>query len=257
MIVEYHRPKSMEDALALLSRTEVDTVPLGGGTALKKDTQAPLAVVDLQALGLNTIKCESKQFELGATVTLQTLIDTPGLPPALYQAARLETTYNLRQVATVAGTLVASNGRSPFTVAMLALDAELTISGQRAAIGLGDLLPQRPETLRHRLVTRVTIPTKVRLAYEYVARTPADAAIVCVAVAQWPSGRTRVTLGGCGAAPVLAMDGPEPGGAEIAARSAYSQSGDERASADYRAEMAEVLTRRGLRAISEMLDVRS
>jgi CO/xanthine dehydrogenase FAD-binding subunit len=254
MIVEYHRPESLEEALALLSRTEVDTVPLGGGTALKKDTQAPLAVVDLQALGLNTIRWESKHIEIGATVTLQTLIDIPGLPPALYQTACLETTYNLRQVATVAGTLVASNGRSPFTVAMLALDAVLSIGGQRSALGLGDLLPQRPEILRHRLITHVGIPSKVRLAYEYVARTPVDEPIVCVAVAQWPSGRTRVTLGGYGVVPVLAMDGPEPGGAEIAARSAYSQSGDERASADYRAEMAEVLTRRGLHAISEMLD---
>jgi CO/xanthine dehydrogenase FAD-binding subunit len=50
MITEYHRPKTLEEALALLSRTEVDTAPMGGGSTLKKDTLQPLAVVDLQAL---------------------------------------------------------------------------------------------------------------------------------------------------------------------------------------------------------------
>ncbi len=32
MITEYHRPKTLPDALALLARTDVVTVPLGGGT---------------------------------------------------------------------------------------------------------------------------------------------------------------------------------------------------------------------------------
>ena len=79
-----------------------------------------------------------------------------------------------------------------------------------------------------------------------IARTPADRPIVCVAAARWPSGRTRLALGGFGAAPTLAMDGPEDSGAQIAAASAYSQAGDEWASAEYRSEAAGILALRCL-----------
>jgi CO/xanthine dehydrogenase FAD-binding subunit len=42
------------------------------------------------------------------------------------------------------------------------------------------------------------------------------------------------------------MDGPEAGGIENAARNAYSQAGDQWASADYREEIAGILARRCL-----------
>jgi len=86
----------------------------------------------------------------------------------------------------------------------------------------------------------------VKLAYEVVARTPADQPIVCVAVAKWSSGRTRIVLGGYGDAPILACDGPESQGGEIAAASAYSQASDMWVSAEYRQEVARILTLRCL-----------
>jgi CO/xanthine dehydrogenase FAD-binding subunit len=260
MIVEYHRPASLEDALALLARAEPVTVPLGGGSALNRPSPQPLAVVDLQALGINFIRQQGNALVLGAALTLQVFQESlnmyrasySDLVTALQSAITHEATYNLRQVATVAGTLVAADGRSPFTTVMLALDAQLTIqpgekpSGIPQTISLGDVLPLRTVRLRSRLITQVTIPMNLRLAYEYVARSPADRPIVCASVAVWPSGRTRVVLGGHGRAPVLAIDGAGAEGAEIAARSAYSQAGDEWASAEYRQEMAGLLTRRCL-----------
>jgi CO/xanthine dehydrogenase FAD-binding subunit len=192
-------------------------------------------------------------------LTLQTLLDfflssvadDYVLQEALIKAIRHEATYNLRQVATVAGTLVSANGRSPFTTAMLALDASIRIvsaskKAEAEEISLGDLLPFRTEMLRGRLITKVTIPSNTHLAYEYVARSPADLPIVCAAVSQWSSGRTRVALGGFGSEPVLAFDGPESGGVEAAAISAYSQAGDEWASANYRKEIAGILALRCL-----------
>jgi CO/xanthine dehydrogenase FAD-binding subunit len=93
-------------------------------------------------------------------------------------------------------------------------------------------------------VTSLSVPLNARLAYESVARTPADLPIVCAAAAAWPSGRTRLALGGYGPAPRLAMDGPDAEGAEVAARNAYNEAMDEWASAEYRQEMAQVLARR-------------
>jgi len=248
VIIEYHRPKSLEEALKLIARSQPRTVPMGGGTVLNRPSSDAFAVVDLQALGLDRILNQGNKLSVGPMVTLQALMDYPGIPEALVNSIRHEASYNLRQMATVAGTLVAADGRSPFAVAMLALDVSLTCQRVSATeqIELGELFLQREQWMPGRLITQVRIPLHVRLAYEYVARTPADRPIVCVAVAQWPSGRTRVTLGGTGGAPLLAMDGPEADGAEIAARDAYSHAEDEWASAAYRQRMAEVLTRRCL-----------
>jgi putative selenate reductase FAD-binding subunit len=252
MIIEYHRPNSIDEALALLARTYLVSAPLAGGTALNRPNPLPIAAVDLQSLGLNGLQARGNYLELGATLTLQSLLEARSLPPALGKAILHEATHNLRQAATVAGTLVAAGSRSPFTTAMLALDASLSLlPDDDSPLALGDLLPVRVERLRGRLITLVTIPLNVRLSYEYVARSPADQPIVCVAAAAWPSGRTRVSLGGYGAAPVLAFDGSEANGAEIAAQSAYSQAEDEWASAEYRMEMAGILTRRCLQGMGE------
>ena len=272
MILEYHRPTKIEDVMSLLARTDPPTIPLGGGTALERFSTRPVAVVDLQSVGLNTIERQGNTLQIGATLTLQSLADTLKNEKhenlaGLQQAITREATYNLRQVGSVAGALVTASGRSPFATAMLALDAQLRLqlaarrsddrqSADRKAgdeqVGLGDLLPLRLERLPHRLITLVSIPLNARLAYEYVARSPADLPIVCAAVAIWPSGRTRVALGGFGDSPVLAFDGSEAEGVEIAARDAYSQAGDEWASAEYRQDVAGVLVKRCIRQLIEL-----
>jgi CO/xanthine dehydrogenase FAD-binding subunit len=244
MIIEYHRPTTLEQALELLGRPEPTSLPLGGGSALNRPDVRPLAAVDLQALGLDTYGLRGNSIEMGATLTLQALLEAGTGMPALNAAIEHEATHNLRQVATIAGTLVAADGRSPFATALLALDAALTLQPGDEAVSLGDLLPLRDERLPRRLITQVVIPANARLAYEYVARTPADRPIVCVAAAQWPSGRTRLALGGFGAAPRLAFDGTESEGAALAARSACSQAQDAWASAEYRQEVAQVLAQR-------------
>lgn len=257
MITEYHRPLKLEDALRLLRRLAPLTLPLAGGTALNQPSPERFEVVDLQALGLSTIRSKGNFLHLGATFTLQALLNylaehaLPGFGMALSRCITHEATYNLRQAATVAGTLVAADGRSPFATALLALDATLTLQPGDESLGLGDLLPLRLERLRGRLITAVTLPLNARLAYEMIARTPADLPIVCAAAATWPSGRARLALGGYGDAPILALDGSEADGAEMAARSAYSHAEDQWASAEYRQEMAGLLARRCLQALQE------
>ncbi|PIX47904.1 MAG: hypothetical protein COZ54_00125, partial [Anaerolineae bacterium CG_4_8_14_3_um_filter_59_70] len=58
---------------------------------------------------------------------MQALLESPHTSPALQIAIKLETTFNLRQMATVAGTLVSCDGRSTFTTAMLVLDAKCSV----------------------------------------------------------------------------------------------------------------------------------
>lgn len=245
MILEYHRPSTLEEALGLLNRPQPPTRPLGGGTLLNLPGGEAVAVVDLQNLGLDKIRRNGATLDVGATVTLQTLVEHEDLQPDLRRAARLEANLHLRQIATLAGTLVAADGRSPLTTALLALDARLTILPGEG-LTVGNLLPLRHELLKGRLITAISIPLNVKLAYAATARTPADRPIVCVALAAWPSGRTRLAVGGWGRSPSLAMDGPDPNGVEAAARNACHDAGDEWASAEYRTSVAVTLARRCL-----------
>jgi CO/xanthine dehydrogenase FAD-binding subunit len=252
MITNYHRPQTLDEALKLLSRP--NTFPLGGGTLLSHSTSDSVDVVDLQSLGLNSIKksgnnpstlpaVAGQRLEIGATVTLQQLLEDVNCPDALRSALKLEAPLNLRNAAMVAGAIVTCDGRSTFVTALLAMDAKLTINNPKSEIIIiGDFLPLRPRGL----ITAISIPLQAKMAFDYVSRTPADKPIVCVALAQWPSGRTRLAVGGYGKAPGLAMDGTESEGVEAAARNAFHEATDEWASAEYRQDVTATLAKRCL-----------
>jgi CO/xanthine dehydrogenase FAD-binding subunit len=220
-------------------------------------------VVDLQALDFHRISEQGNILEIGASVTLQQLLEHGGTKAALHTALKLEAPLNLRNAATVAGALVICDGRSTFAATLLALDARLSFfavarsgkigsarkpaaPGSEESISLGDFLPLRPPCL----ITKLTLPAAVRVAFEHVSRTPADKPIVCVALAQWPSGRTRLSVGGFGAAPRLAMDGTEPAGLEAAARNACHDATDDWGSAEYRMDVAATLAERCFSALA-------
>jgi CO/xanthine dehydrogenase FAD-binding subunit len=243
-------------------------IPLGGGTLLSKPTTASVEVVDLQSLSLDTIRKQGNQLEIGATVTLQELLESEECPEPLRSALKFEAPLNLRNAATVAGTLVSCDGRSTFTAMLLALDTKLEIKSINqielmemeinarppkpdvATLGLGEFLPLRADQIKGKLITSITVPINVKLAFDYVSRTPADKPIVCAALAQWNSGRTRLVLGGYGMTPLLAMDGTEAEGLETAARNAFHEATDEWGSAEYRMDIAATLAQRCLDNLS-------
>ena len=249
MITAYHRPQTLDEALALLNQP--NTLPLGGGTLLSHGMTDSIEAVDLQLLGLNTLTKKGNELEIGATLTLQALLDSEHCPEAMKSSLKLEAPLNIRNSATVAGTLVTCDGRSTFATVMLAMDARIDIRSstprQAAAAdsrvsNIGDYLPLRPSGL----ITSITVPTNVTLAFEYVSRTPADKPIVCAALARWNSGRTRLALGGYGKSPMLGMDGTESEGVEAAARNAFHEATDDYASAEYRMDVAATLAKRCL-----------
>ncbi len=203
-------------------------------------------MVDLQALGLGEIKKSGNYLHIGSTSTLQQLFENPHCPDAVRTALRLEAPLNLRNAATVAGALVAADGRSSFAAAMLALDGSLIIQPNDQDLPIGDFMPLRESQLTGKLIIRIQIPLNAKLAFEYVSRTPLDKPIVSAALAQWPSGRTRLVVGGYGKAPILAMDGTESNGLKSAARNALEDAGDEMASSEYRQNIAGTLANRCL-----------
>jgi CO/xanthine dehydrogenase FAD-binding subunit len=247
MITQYHRPRTLDEALTLL--IQPDTVPLGGGTLLSHGSADPVQAVDLQLLGLDSLEKNGNNLEVGAAAPLQSLLESKECPEDMKQALKLEAPLNIRNTATAAGTLAACDGRSTFVSILLATDSKveqafLENSKIKYRItNIGDYLPVRPRGL----ITKIIMPLNVKLAFEYAARTPSDKPIVCIAVAVWGSGgsgRMRMAVGGHGRSPLLAMDGTSSDDLVTAARNAFHEAADEWGGAEYRMDVAATLARR-------------
>jgi CO/xanthine dehydrogenase FAD-binding subunit len=193
---------------------------------------------------LNGIRQSGYTLEIGATATLQQVWENPSTPAALRQTLEKETSLNLRNASTLAGSLVSAEGRSPLATMLLALDARLSLESASGALqmGLAEYWALRPAGI----ITLVSLPLNAQATYEQVSRTPADFPLVAAALAQWGSGRTRLALGGWGSLPTLVMDGTEPEGLQETARAACSEAQDQWASAAYRMDVAATLAGRCL-----------
>jgi CO/xanthine dehydrogenase FAD-binding subunit len=243
MIGEYLRPNSVDEAVRLLSEAEKVRRPLGGGTSLSRQQAGNFDVVDLQTAGLDDID-EGAQGVVGSMVRLDTLMAQPMVHAEIKRAIQIDASENIRNMATLGGWLVSSDGRSIVTTSLLALDANLTWAPGNVQVRLGDWLPVRAQNQPGLLLTEVAWQTASQLAFEYVARSPKDRPVMVVAVARWGSGRTRVALGGYGQAPIIAMDGMGSTGVDIASRDACFEAEDQWASAQYRREVAAKLALR-------------
>ncbi len=251
MILEYHRPTDLQDALRLLSRSMPLTKPLAGGTHLLRERVAPYAVVDLQALGLDQVTESGQTLDIGAVCRLQALYEHGRIPAAIKQMLQREYSNNQRNAGTLGGLIISADGRSAALTCLSACDALLTWEPETKSIRLGEWLVSRGKINPGRLLTSISIPVDVRLGVEIISRTPKDLPILAVAVAQWKNGRTRLVVGGFGAFPSLAMDGSTSSGAAAAARNACAEAGDAWGSAEYRTEMAAVLAERILSGLEK------
>src|SRR5579883_1302236 len=174
-VTEYYRPETVEDALRLLRRPGIKTAPLAGGTLLVGQRDDELqAVVDLQALGLNTISEQDGQVHLGAMVTLQALVDSSMIQAlaggVLAQAAKSSAARLIRNAATIGGTLAAGPAaNADLAVALAALGAQAQLVGEtRRLVPAQAVFEERP-------------PAEAEGAFLRVARTPDDVALVHVA----------------------------------------------------------------------------
>jgi CO/xanthine dehydrogenase FAD-binding subunit len=246
MIEAYFRPETLEEAVALLQDKEQNLKPLGGGTFLSRQHRTKFGVVDLQNIGLDQIEQRSGKTILGAAAKMHALAAHPNIQPEIKRAVEIDASENIRNMASMAGWLVSCDGRSVLSTVLLALDADLTWAPEGKSVRLGDWFPIRKQEQPGVLITHIEWHAQTKVVFEYAARSPKDRPILIVAAAQWSSGRTRIALGGFGAEPIIAMDGPESGGAELASRDAYADAGDQWASAAYRQDVAAKLALRCL-----------
>lgn len=222
MITEYYRPKTIDGALALINRVQPKTIPLGGGSGINKAGTEDVAVVDLQDLRLDGFQKNGSAFVIGATTRLQSLVEWEEFPAELRVIITRQYPINLRNSATLAGSLVCTHSKSDFSAALLALDAKLTWAPGEREIPFGDWLPLRGKWAEGKIITEIRVNWPAHFGYEAVRRTPMDQPLVGVAVSRWASGRTRLVLVGVGSAPICVFDGTEVAGIKEAANNACS-----------------------------------
>lgn len=263
-----HKPTTLADALKLLQQP--NTVALAGGTQLIAEKRRDVnAVVDLSALGLAYIKEANGAIAIGATTTLAMLEESPILRAlangVVAQAAHRCASSILRNQATIAGTLI-SEPNSVLAVALLALDARVTVVQKESRlVTLADFLLNREHLLMHALVTELSVPmNNPRASLQTVARTPSDKPIVSVVTsARIENGiaqDVRIALGGVAETAVRAVEAESKLEGKVlsdslieSAAHAVAQGlaprGDFRGSAEYRKEMAHLLSRRALKEL--------
>ena len=127
MNTKYHRPRTLDEALALAAGA--DAVILGGGTTVNaRPGRPPSVVVDLQALDLGGIETDGGSVRLGATTRLQEVVDSKLVPEVLRDLARLEAPSTIRNAATVGGTIGTADPESPLLTGLLAFGARVSIA---------------------------------------------------------------------------------------------------------------------------------
>jgi aerobic-type carbon monoxide dehydrogenase small subunit (CoxS/CutS family)/CO/xanthine dehydrogenase FAD-binding subunit len=249
--------------------------PLGGGTRLLASPVEVPNLLDLVGLGLTAVRVEDEDLVVGATVTLQDLVESPlvypataGLLPLACRTAAASRT--IRGMATLAGEAVHGDPDSELGAALLALNAVFVIAHPkepRESPALRFLRDPTPDLEGGGLVETVLIPGAPHgAALERVAALPSLPPLVSVVVTTTFSGErlSRVRLAATGLegrpARVVAAEShvERTAGddevlreaAALAAKTAPFRS-DAVASAEQRRGLARVLALRALRGAVE------
>ena len=240
MITEYHRPLTLDEAIALAS--DPDAAILGGGTTVNADpaSAAPMAV-DLQALDLSGIAVDSDVVRIGATTRLQDLVDSDEIPKVLADLARREAPNTIRNAATIGGTIAAADAESQLLTGLLAYGAKVSLAGDGSTSehSIDDLL-HNASLLSGSIITSVSVPTSGTAAADRTARTPTDKPIVMAVAYRGSGGDIVLAMSGIAPLPVIVdpdlIDELEP-------------PSDFRGSSEYRRQVAVVLAGRVVAAI--------
>lgn len=244
--------------MALLRRKSPPTVPLAGGVWLNprigKQVSAE-AVVDLSALGLDHIESDPDTLRIGPMATLAEVAANRTCQKLanglLAQTARKDAPLNVRNAATVGGTVVVAPVDSEFVLALLALKAEVVVqSGEIRLWDLAEFLENPAAALNGGIITGIhlALPLKSAGGLARVARTPGDHPIVAAIAVIEKENECRIAVGGMSTRPlVVAINRPQEleGSLSGALRGTEPYS-DFRGSADYRQEMGQVLAKRAL-----------
>lgn len=283
----YHRPKSVEEAVALLGELGEDARPLAGGHSLipimKLRLAAPSDLVDLAGISaLKGVREDGSDVVIGAMTTQHEVIASDVLAskvPVLKETALLIADPQVRYVATIGGNCANGDPINDMPAVMLALDASFELAGKDGAraVRARDFYRGVYETALNpgEVLTAVRIPVPPSghgYAYEKLKRKVGDyATAAAAALLTLKDGKVAtcaISLTNVGGTPLLAEEaagivvGSELDAATVkkavaAAEAITSPTADRRGTPEFRTKVAGVMVARALerarrRAAGEM-----
>jgi len=265
---DYVRPASVDEAVALLKRHGEDAKVLAGGhsliPAMKLRLARPSVVIDIGRIAtLSYIREAGGAIAVGATTT-HAEVETSKLLrekcPLLSETASHIGDVQVRNMGTIGGSLVHADPASDYPAAILALEAEIDLVGPRGKRTVRadqffvDLL--QTTIAADEILTEVRVPMTSRsVAYIKTEQKASGFALAGVAVVASPTG-VRVGITGIAPKPYRATAVEQAIGNQrtahaIEVAAAHAADGvvplaDIHASAEFRAHLAQVNTRRAL-----------
>jgi carbon-monoxide dehydrogenase medium subunit len=275
---EYHRPDSVDEALALLAEHGYDAKLLAGGQSLVPAMNfrlaAPAVLIDLNRIpGLDDLAEADGALRIGAMVRQRAAERSPLVAA---RAALLAETLpyvahaQIRNRGTIGGSIAHADPAAEMPAVMLALDARFHLRGPNGTrvVTAGDFFTGLFGTAleAEEMLVEVEIPPaapRTGWAFDEVSRRHGDYALAGIAatVQVDDAGRctsARIALLSVGDGPVLAAEaaaalvGSDPSdaniraAAEAAAQRDIDPPGDIHASPAYRRQLVDVLVRRVL-----------
>lgn len=274
----YHRPQSVDEAIALLAQHGGDAKPLAGGQslipAMNFRLARPAVLVDLNGIAaLSFIIHDASGIRLGAMTrqrAAERSNEVASHAPLLRETLPFVAHPQIRNRGTVGGSIAHADPAGELAAVMLALDARLHLKGPNGVrtVPVGDFFTGLFATALGpaELLVEITIPApapRTGWAFAEIARRHGDYALAGAAavVTLDDKGRcrdARIALLGVGEGPVLARkamkalakEKPEPKviaeAADAAGQKDVDPPGDIHASPEYRRKLTSVLTRRVL-----------
>lgn len=255
---QLHQPKSMNEAVSLLS--EPESKPLAGGQTLVATMKLRLAatdkLVDLGAIPeLRGIRQEGNSIVIGAMTRHAEVAESALVKQAIPALALLAGGIGDRQVrnlGTLGGSVANSDPAACYPAAVLGLGA--TIQTDRRQIAADDFFRGLYDTALEEgeLITSISFPISRRAGYEKFRNPASRFALVGVFVADTDAG-VRVAVTGCADCVFRSTELEQalaqsftPEAAKAVRLSSDGLNSDLHASADYRAHLIPVIASRAV-----------
>lgn len=218
-VTSYLLPRSVPEALDLLQRHGPSLLVMAGGTVamplINEGISLPGMVMGLRRAGLDRLEEADGSLRIGATTTLTQLLDQRAIP-MLSDAARNTASWSIRNMATVGGNLFTPPPGGDVAVALLALDASVTLAGPSGerVLPLADFFTgfMTSQLADDELLVglRVPVPSGTTAYVKFGRKHANTPAVVTVAVhLEWVEGTVadaRIALGAVGPHPIRARE---------------------------------------------------
>lgn len=261
-IQAYQRPQTIKEAYQLLLESEHNMI-MGGGAWLKLTNRQVETLIDISHLGVDTIQQEEDRIIIGAMTTLRALETSPIIQACtngiLANAANSIMGMNVRNIATIGGSIMGKYSFSDLITPLLAMNATLRFY-KREPMPLAEFL--QTKHMEQDILLAIEIPHQNSHGYFYnVKKTAIDFAVLNVAIVKGDS--IVIAIGARPGIAMVATKAMEFINAQAAftddiikqtaqiAQDEIHVSSNFRASEDYRELLVNVYVKRGLKEVCQ------